>query len=328
MSRMIKMGNRTVAGFFHSLVPPFPYQTMLRATAIQSLRFGQDTFFRGAAAVAPGLAIGIASRPCGFFGNFFITLNGLCFCDRIGAVGVPMWDRDCLYLDGHESENIWDTFFFPPEREGDRNSPSPMLPRYFATAASMTPYKAATPRLAAHSLMRRFAEPHRRFVDECDQYVRAEFGKQPTIGVQVRGTDARRGLEARATIAHEIIDAEIADRLRQAPDSVIFIATDEVSSLEKFQDRYGDRVRYRECLRSMDGKSIHGHYDAGVRASGFDKARDVLLDALILARCDFLIRTHSAVTTYSLCRNPSLAYVDLEKKHLNIVRQPWLHEGG
>lgn len=303
-----------------------PWRTMSKALFLRSLRLCQDAFFRGAAAVLPGLPIGIASRPCGFFGNFFITLNGLAYCDRIGATGIPLWDRDCLYLDGPDSGNVWDTFFYSPERSGTPIKPHPALPRYFATAHHMPAYQAPSPRLAAHRLMNRFAEPRVDLTDACDQFVRDEFRGCPAVGVHVRGTDARQGIEDRATVPSETIHVEIAERLQQAPDSVLFIATDETSILRTFQDRYGSRVRYRECVRSLDGRSIHGHYDAGVTASGLDKARDVVLDALILARCDFLIRTHSAVTTYSLCRNPSLPYVDLEIKYLNVVRQSWLHE--
>lgn len=302
------------------------WRIMLKSAFLRSVRLCQDIFFRAAAAMRPGLPIGIASRPCGFFGNFFITLNGLAYCDRIGATGIPLWDRDCLYLDGPDSGNIWDTFFYSPERAGSLIAPLTALPRYFPTAHHMTAYQALSPRLAAHRLMNRFAEPRDYLTDACEQFVRDEFRGCPVVGVHVRGTDARQGIEDRAAISSETIHAEIAERLQQTPDALLFVATDETSILRAFQDRYGSRVRYRDCIRSADGRSIHGHYDTGVTASGLDKARDVVLDALILSRCDFLIRTHSSVTTYSLCRNPFLSYVDLEIKYLNLVRQSWLHE--
>lgn len=299
---------------------------MSKSVLIRPLRFCQEVFFRGAASLTPGLPVGIASRPCGFFSNYFITLNGLRFCDSIGAVGVPVWDRACLYLEGPGCGNLWNALFHSPEYGGRSVGPWSMLPRYYASASAMTAYRAPSPRLAAHRLMRRFAEPHDVFLGECEAFVREQFGGRPAVAVHVRGTDARRGCEDRVGVSYEHLHAEVAEGLRRRDDAVLFVATDEAPLLDMMRDRYGDRVRFRPCVRSSDGRSIHGHHDAGVRSSGFEKARDVLLDALVMSRCDYLIRTHSAVTAYTLCRNPDLPYVDLEVKYLNIVRQPWLHE--
>lgn len=287
----------------------------------------QEAGLRAVAGLVPGLRVRIPSRPCGFFGNFFITLNGLMFCDSIGARGVPWWDRDCPYLDPSRSSNAWSMFFRDPSAADAEAVTRPRFV-YFPTADHMPPYRAATPREAAHTLMNRFAEPRPEFLAEAAAFAADHFVPGKTLGVHVRGTDARRGLEDRRSISFDIIHEEVAARLHQEPDTRIFLASDEERVVADFRRRYGAAVCYRPCARSTNGESIHGHYDAGVAASGFEKGRDVLLDALLLSQVDFLIRTHSAVTTYSLCRNPELAYVDLEIKYLNEVRQGWLHERG
>jgi len=280
---------------------------------------------RALAKLTPRMRVRIPARPCGFFGNFFITLNGLMFCDSIGAIGVPWWDSDCPYLDPSVNPNAWSMFFRGSTGTRDGDGPRPRL-AYYPTADDMTAYQAATPREAAHRLMQRFAEPHPEFLAEADDFVHKNFRPGKTLGVHVRGTDTRRGLESRRSIPFDIIHEEIAVRLRCDPDTMIFLASDESQVIADFRHRYEDRVCYRECVRSVSGESIHGHYDSGVAASGFEKGRDVLLDALLLSRVDFLIRTHSAVTTYSLCRNLALPYLDLEIKYLNEPRQAWLHE--
>jgi hypothetical protein len=297
----------------------------VRGNVIAFTRKLHSEALRVLAKLTPRLRVRIPSRPCGFFGNFFITLNGLMFCDSIGAVGVPWWDSDCPYLDPSVSDNAWSMFFRGPPSAQGGDGPRPRL-AYYPTADDMTAYQAPTPREAAHRLMKRFAEPHPEFLDEADAFVDKKFRAGKTLGVHVRGTDARRGLESRRSIPFDTIHDEIAVRLRSDADTMIFLASDEAQVIADFKARYGERVCHRECARSVSGESIHGHYDSGVAASGFEKGRDVLIDALLLSRVDFLIRTHSAVTTYSLCRNLALPYLDLEIKYLNEARQAWLHE--
>ncbi|MBU6277455.1 MAG: hypothetical protein KGQ61_12535 [Planctomycetes bacterium] len=298
----------------------------LKKSCIRALHVGQEVFLRCVATAVPGVRIGIMSRPCGFFANFFMTLRGLAFCDSIGAVGVPWWGSHCLYLDETTAPNPWDHFFYAPEH-ADRGLGGAGCPTlsYHPNALPMSAYRAATPRLAAHSLMQRFAEPRRDVLEACDRFITGAFGSQPWIGVHVRATDARRPHESRTSVPVDLVHGEIARRLDQVPGQLIFLASDDAHTIDEFRERYGDKIRYRDCIRSTDGSSLHGHYDGGVSMPAHEKARDVIIDALILSRCDFLIRTHSSVTTYSLCRSPELPYVDLQKEYLGNVPQPWLH---
>lgn len=290
------------------------------------LHVGQDTFYRGLAALRIACPVAVVSRPCGFFGNYFITLNGIRFLNSLGLEAVPWWGASCLYFDDSTAPNVWARFFSATEPGRAAGPGGPPALKYRASAMGMTAYRAPTPRLAASALMRRFAAPRPSFQMDCDRFIAEAFGGRPAIGVHVRGTDAGRGLEDRTCIDMDLVDEEIRGSLSRYPDAVIFLATDEDDILGRFRRRYGDRLRYRDGIRSPDQRSIHGHYDAGMPGSGFTKGRDVLVDALVLSRCQFLIRSHSAVTTFALCWNPSLPYVDLECRYLGAPSQPWLHE--
>lgn len=298
---------------------------MLARTLARYKRFGQDSFFRGVALVAARWPVAVASRPCGFFGNFFITLYGVQFLDSLGLQPIPWWDKSCLYYDETTAPNVWDMFFCGTAAHHTApRADSPYL-KYYAGPYGISATKHQSPRFAAHALMQRFASPRPAFQAECDEFITDTFEGRPAIGVHVRGTDAR-GTEGRVSIEIDTVHEEILRSLAIYPDAVIFLATDEQKVIESFRGKYKEKLRFRDCLRSTDDRSIHGHYDAGLAASGFRKAREVLLDALILSRCTYLIRTHSAVTTFSLCWNPDLPYVDLERKYLGHTHQPWLHE--
>jgi hypothetical protein len=123
----------------------------------------------------------------------------------------------------------------------------------------------------------------------------------------------------------EIYKFHVDEWFKCNPDGTVFLATDDERIVEAFDRRYGNRhLLVRPSLRSKDGTSLHGHYDAGVPGSPIQKGADVLKDALILARCNHLIRSHSRVTCYSLCINPDLGFTDLSLDVDGIDRTPWL----
>ena len=107
-------------------------------------------------------------------------------------------------------------------------------------------------------------------------------------------------------------------------DGLIFLATDDSRVVPEFCACFGDRVRFQNATRSSDDRSIHGHRDTGLNLGPYKKGREALVDALILSQCSFLMRCFSFLTNYSLCINPDLKFLDLDKQNLGVVRTPWI----
>jgi hypothetical protein len=279
----------------------------------------QDLFYRSARPLLREVELHIQSGGCGLFGDFFMALDGLLFCESAGLLGRPHWDRRSLYFDALRGRNAWDLFFEPIARAEKRLS----LP-YFPSARHFRAAGERSARQVAADAVARLGQPRPELRELARQFMNDELGGGDYIGVHVRGTDARAGLEGRVALEASILERALDDAVSKHPDHRIFLATDEEQTVASFRQRWGDRVRVRSCIRSTDGRSVHGHYDQGQAGSAYQKGADVVVDALLLAWGKHLVRGHSRVTMYSLALNPTLTFTDVDVLGGEKPRAPWL----
>lgn len=285
----------------------------------------------GVLAKAPGLAgLKITPGNAGFFGEVFCVLNGLRLAEQHGLVAEIAWGQQSPYFEKNHVQNddAWSSFFAQSCFDF-RTPPSPrapiLFPRFKPGAHDFVPYKGQSIRRSVGKALHDWCQPKPNIADEADAaWNRIAKGRE-MLGVHIRLTDAAAGLEKRKAVALEHFFDATDNWLANHPNAGIFLATDEIKIIEAFVVRYGERVSFQDCLRSEDGTSIHGHYDSGVKGNAYTKGCEVFIDALLLARCDHLIRTHSRVTAFSLCWNTDLTYHDLERDLLGVDRTPWLH---
>lgn len=263
----------------------------------------------------------IQSGACGFWGDYFMALNGLIACAENGISSRVRWGRRSLYANTAREGDVWDWFFQSPMQKKNvikipyRSSANDLLYKGRSTSAR---------KFLSESIIK-YASLHDFIHRNVDEYCRLVFGDEAFLGVHYRGTDACSGLEGRLVSVISNYFTEIDIYLEANPGSLIYIATDDQRNVDAFFKRYGQRLRFRECIRSVGGESIHGHYDQGVEGDGYVKAMDVVMDALILSKSSYLIRGHSRVTCFSLCISPDLQYVDIDFKYQGVNRTPWLH---
>ena len=267
--------------------------------------------------------LNVEPSPAGFFGSVFVTLNGIRFAEKNMLSAKVHWGKSSKYFEEAKGENAWSYFF---ERSvfnfaSDQHSLGLALP-YRPRADEFLAYEGLSVKQSVSCALHSWCKPRDETNLAVTSFTKKHFiGKK--LGIHVRRTDV--GNEGRKTIeVDSLLDA--ADLwLKENSNGTIFLATDDANIVRCFEARYPGLVCYQECLRSTDGASIHGHYDSGLEGSPFDKGREVLIDALLLAQCDHLIRTNSAVTAFSLCWNPTLSYQDLSRDLLGEVWAPWLH---
>jgi hypothetical protein len=269
------------------------------------LKYGTDTSAK------------ILAGRCGFFGNLFITINGIRLCELAGVSPQPYWDETSLYYNRKHGQNVWEYYFNPiphldltsKERHSTRFAFKP-------DALPLAPlYPGANRRESYHQCIQKYVSLNEGLKSGIEKFKTEYFDKKNILGVYARFTDTTLGFENRlAPTVSEYIEV-IDKHLVHSPVDRIFIATDSESHLQKFIQRYGTKVIYQDCLRSQNNNSIHGHYDNGVPGCPFQKGIEVIKDAYLLAATSHLICVYSMVPTYSLCINKSLSFTPLSNDH-------------
>ena len=132
------------------------------------------------------------------------------------------------------------------------------------------------------------------------------------LGVHVRGTD-KRG-KHRAVVPPEryfpLVDAWLARPRSSARRRRVFLATDDDDFRERFRANYDTVVvEQRGVARSRGNASA---WFGGPDAGGFQRGLAVVVDTLLLSRCDFLIKSASAVSEFALYFRPALESFDFD----------------
>ncbi len=133
------------------------------------------------------------------------------------------------------------------------------------------------------------------------------------LGVHARGTDkgdtGTGAALARVVPPEEyfpLIDRHLADH----PDDRIFFATDQRQFVERMRERYGDRLVTYDSQRSDSTVNVFQQLAPAGRGNRA-KGEDVLIDALLLSRCDALLKCTSAVGEFAQYFADDLPAVDL-----------------
>jgi Nodulation protein Z (NodZ) len=104
----------------------------------------------------------------------------------------------------------------------------------------------------------------------------------------------------------QCIQAEI--RASGTEDPVIFLATDDAEAIACFRDAFGDLLHVRDQVQRTTAFETEVHYRNWGQLSITD-AEDVLIDTLLLARCNVLVHASSSVSTIASLWNPDLRMI-------------------
>src|SRR5262245_8892904 len=141
-------------------------------------------------------------------------------------------------------------------------------------------------------------------LSKIDRIERERFGGRRILGLHKRGTD--HGFHGELLPLTDYFSA--VDRHIGAFDR-LYLATDEADTVRRFQERYRDKLIYLDdVFRSSDERSVHEH----TFENNYKKGEDVLIEAVLLSRVDFLLKTMSNVSLFSILHNPDLPYERLD----------------
>lgn len=133
-----------------------------------------------------------------------------------------------------------------------------------------------------------------------DEFWRANFDGLRVIGVHWRGTDNTIRWPHMSDDAQRFLEAV----LREIPNhDAVFVASDEAGFVDLLKKSCNKKVVAQECTRSTDGVALH----TNPLRSPLNVAKSVILDALVLSKCNHLIKGRSCVSDYSFLRNPEMS---------------------
>jgi hypothetical protein len=117
------------------------------------------------------------------------------------------------------------------------------------------------------------------------------------IGIHVRGTDKVWG--GKKVEPNDYIP--YIDKIMSKNTNVkIFLATDDPDYINPIVNKYGDIVKYTDAQRDKENIFL---LDKG---SNYHKGLDVLTDCLLLSKCNFIIKSNSAVSEFAIYFNLEL----------------------
>jgi len=145
-------------------------------------------------------------------------------------------------------------------------------------------------------------KPHIR--RQVEHFYEKHIAPQYTFGVHIRGTDLAYAEPTEPSAYFRAID-DLA-RQKKIESFRVFLATDQSQFVDRFSQQFGDRLITYSSTRSTSDVPVFLFQDM----NPYKKGEDVLMDIMLLAKCDFLLKGASAVGEYALWFNPDLDCVD------------------
>ena len=138
---------------------------------------------------------------------------------------------------------------------------------------------------------------------EIDLYYNQNIKRNKVLGVHKRGTDIGMHHDKKKLSEYfSYIDTIVNDY------DLIFLSTDERSVVDEFRKRYDNVINYSYKTLSSSDKIPSFTLD---KENGYQKGKDAIIDAYILSKCDFLLKTNSNLSNFSLLCNENLKFKTL-----------------
>lgn len=208
--------------------------------------------------------------------------------------------------------------------------------RLLSGKALSIPYRWDDPtdalRRITRPIIERYIRPRTYLRAKVDRFHDENLKGRPLIGVQMRGTDAISKHELRSSrvgfLRRERYFAEIDAMLLQQPDAQIFVATDAEESLAMIRDRYGEKVFAYESVRHRSGEASGRGPTGGLMpafvaqdpAVAARNGEEVVIEFLLLCRCDSLIHNGAGLARTVLLAEPELPHRNTNQRNRLVAR--------
>ena len=268
-----------------------------------------------------GSHVGSSNKGAGFFFCFMGVLNNLAWCERNNRTPIVFWDHRSLYYEKngyHGAHNVWE-YYFEPVSEASYDPSAPVRNTYDAPDGSgikqlkanslCSYYSEGQQRKIAHALVKKYVKIKPYIQEKIASFYRTKMAGKKTIGMHLRGTDKRAEIKP---VSIETMCSSANALAKNYSGCQFLVATDEKKILQKAARLLQGQVIYYDAYRSSNGKPVHGK---GQRFNSMNKARlgeEVLIETLLLSKCDMFLHSCSNVSSAVLFFNPELPHILFE----------------
>lgn len=157
-------------------------------------------------------------------------------------------------------------------------------------------------RFLANQILTEYLTINQHIIHKCNNIWNEMFNETDyVIGIHIRGSDKKEIVGGRMIHPHEYYPY-IEYMTNKYENSKLFLATDDQTYFDIFVKKYSNRCKYingilRSKINVFADKSISNNYKKG---------EDVLLDCLCLSKCNFIIKSSSAVSEFAIYFNTNL----------------------
>ncbi len=249
----------------------------------------------------------------GFFSSLCSALNNIMWAEKNGKVPVMHWDETfCHYQkEGWRgSLQPWEYYFEPVSHLSYESTDSVYrvygapdnfnLPMVFVRDQA----KFDELRMDAKNAIDKYIKVRPEILEKVDLFYQTHMANAVNIGIHMRGTD--RAAKNKWALPEDMIE-EAKKLAAELPGKIqFFIATDEECYLDLAKKSLKGIV-YSDSTRSQDGSPLH--FSSPQKGLLAQLGEEVLIEGLLLAKCDYLLHSMSAVPLAVMMMNPSIKSV-------------------
>jgi hypothetical protein len=288
----------------------------------------------------------ITAREVGFFSSFLQVIAQIKACDLAGVKPFVYFNNRCLYWqdDGYFGENnAWEYYFKPisdiklseivqvPDNLLENMTSDEIASKVDADCVLVSnayleyliPEVICSKKKSEeiHSIIKNNICINSRIEKKINEFHKDNFEGHHVLGVHLRGIERYEDLHfmGYGHLSIEYYFKQIDLYLKHQPDAIIFAASDSNKLLDKVKERYGSRVIQTNAFRSANefGKI---HLTRGKASLG----EEVLIDSVLLSKCNYLIHGISNVSSAAVYFNPEIGHENVYKKYRLISLFKWL----
>jgi len=267
--------------------------------------------------MSKGIGI-INSSGAGFFSNFRGSISAIKRCEDNNLIPFMNWSNN-PYKENKHGNNVWEYYF---EQTTSDLLKTGIVGKY-NVEQDFTWRNLPHTREAMSNLIEKYVTLKPDIQKEIDEFYNENMKGRHVLGVHIRLTDkATHPAEKKTIVSLENYKTEIRNYINLFPDAYIYLATDSTDYIKQLNEEFGDKIILPDVLRSSGGASVHHHS----QGNGYKKGKDVLMECLLLSKCDFLIKGVSNVSLCALFFNKELEHFNITSQYNNDTREdfiPW-----
>lgn len=164
-------------------------------------------------------------------------------------------------------------------------------------------YQKSIEQLKVHTgTLDRFLKVRPYILDKVEKFTKQYFQGR-VAGIHIRGTDSFFD-KGRPNLPISYFEKLIEHKLTDY--NKVFIATDNMFVTERLQDRFKDKIIFYSSTRLDIGFEKVALHETIFNDENIDFGEQVLIESILLSKCDLIIRQQSNVSTYSIILNPDI----------------------